>query len=81
MQNWVFLSSLDNLLQKNVIVFFYVNQILKWRSFDKRAILPTFHIFSYQGKVTKIPSAHISLTRASKSTGERERRSQKKNYG
>ena len=23
---------------------------------------PTFHIFSHQGKVTKIPSAHISLT-------------------
>ena len=23
---------------------------------------PTFHIFSYQGKVTKFPSAHISLT-------------------
>ena len=58
-----FLCSLDNLLQKNVIVFFFGNQISKWRSFEKRAIfdlLCTF--FSYQGKVTKIPSAHISLT-------------------
>ena len=33
-----FLCSLDNLLQKNVIVFFFENQISKWRSFDKRAI-------------------------------------------
>ena len=58
-----FLCSLDNLLQKNVIVFFFGNQISKWRSFEKGAIfdlLSTF--FSHQGKVTKIPSAHISLT-------------------
>ena len=58
-----FLCSLDNLLRKNVIVFFFENQISKWRSFEKRAIfdlLCTF--FSYWGKVTKIPSAHISLT-------------------
>ena len=33
-----FLCSLDNLLQKNVIVFFFGNQIAKWRSFEKRAI-------------------------------------------
>ena len=34
------LCSLDNLLQKNVIVFgfFFLNQILKWRSFEKMAI-------------------------------------------
>ena len=38
MQNWVFLCSLDNLLQKNVIVFFFENQISKWHSFEKRAI-------------------------------------------
>ena len=31
-----FLCSLDNLLQKNVIVFFFGNQISKWRSFEKR---------------------------------------------
>ena len=57
-----FLSSLDNLLQKNVIVFFFGNQISKWRSFEKRAIFDLlFTFFSHQEKVTKIPSAHISL--------------------
>ena len=40
-----FLCSLDNLLQKNVIVFFFGNQISKWRSFENGAFfLPTFHI-------------------------------------
>ena len=58
-----FLCSLDNLLQKNVIVLFFVNQNSKWRSFEKKGYFwPTFHIFSHQGKVTKIPSAHISNT-------------------
>ena len=33
-----FLCSLNNLLQKNVIVLFFGNQISKWRSFEKRAI-------------------------------------------
>ena len=58
-----FLCSLDNLLQKNVILFFG-NQISKcWRSFEKRAIFDLlFTFFSHQGKVTKIPSTHISLT-------------------
>ena len=37
-----FFCSLDNLLQKNVIVFFFGNQISKWRSFEKRAILTYF---------------------------------------
>ena len=58
-----FLCSLDNFLQKNVIVFFFRNQISKWRSFEKKALLTYFELFlSHQGKVTKIPSAHISLT-------------------
>ena len=58
-----FLCSLDNLLQKNVIVLFFGNQISKWRSFVKRAIFDLLFTFSsHQGKVTKIPSAHISLT-------------------
>ena len=58
-----FLCSLDNLLQKNVIAFFFGNQISKWRSFENRAIFDLlFTFFSHQGKVTKIPSAHISLT-------------------
>ena len=61
MQNWVF--SVDNLLQKTVIVFFFENQISKWRLFEKRVIFDLlFTVFSYQGKVTKIPSARISLT-------------------
>ena len=58
-----FLCNLGNLLQKNVIVLFFGNIISKWRSFEKRAILDLlFTFFSHQGKVTKIPSAHISLT-------------------
>ena len=58
-----FLCSLDNLLQKNLIVLFFGNQISKWRSFEKRAIFDLlFTCFSHQAKVTKIPSAHISLT-------------------
>ena len=58
-----FLCSLDNLLQKNVIVLFFENQISKWRSFEKRAIFDLLWTFSsHQGKVTKIPSAHISNT-------------------
>ena len=60
MQNWVFLCSLDNLLQKNVIVLFLE---IKFQNLKKKGYFwPTFHIFSHQGKVTKIPSAHISLT-------------------
>ena len=58
-----FLCSLDNLLQKNVIVLFFGNQISKWRSFEKRAIFDLLFTFSsHQGKVTKIPSAPISNT-------------------
>ena len=59
-----FLCSLDNLLQKNVIVlFFFGNQISKWRSFKKGAIFDLlFTFFSHQGKLQKNPSAHISLT-------------------
>ena len=60
---WSFLCSLDNLLQKNVIVLFFGNQISKWHSFEKRAILDLLFTFSsHQGKVTKNPSAHISNT-------------------
>ena len=58
-----FLCNLDNLLQKCVTVFFFGNQILKWHPFEKRAIFDLlFTFFSHQGKVTKNPSAHISLT-------------------
>ena len=37
-----FLWSLDNLLQKNVIVFFFGNQISKWRSFWKKGYFLTY---------------------------------------
>ena len=37
-----FLCSLGNLLEENVIVFFFGNQISKWCSFEKRAILTYF---------------------------------------
>ena len=58
-----FLCSLDNLLQKNVMVLFFGNQILKWRSFAKGATFDLLFTFSnHQLKVTKIPSAHMSLT-------------------
>ena len=58
-----FLCSLDNLLQKKGIVFFVGHQISKWGSFEKRAIFDLlFTFFSHQGKITKIPSTHISLT-------------------
>ena len=40
-----FLCSLDNLLQENVIVLFFGNQILKWRSFEKKKAILTY--FSY----------------------------------
>ena len=48
------LCSLDTLLQKNVIVFFFGNQISKWRSFEKKGYFwPTFHILVTRGKVCK----------------------------
>ena len=40
-----FLCSLDNLLQKNVIVFFFGNQISKLRSFEKGLLLTYFSHF------------------------------------
>ena len=58
-----FLCSLDKLLQKNVIVLFFGNQISNGAHLKKRAIFDLLFTFSsHQGKVTKIPSAHISNT-------------------
>ena len=49
-----FLCSLDNLLQKNVIVFFFGNQISKWRSLEKRAILTYLsHVLVTKEKLQK----------------------------
>ena len=56
-----FLWSLNSLLQKNVIFFFFENQILKWRSFEKKAIFDLlFTFFSNQGKLQKFlqPISH-----------------------
>ena len=40
-----FMCSLDNLLQKNAIVFFFGNQISKWCSFEKGLFLTYFSHF------------------------------------
>ena len=54
-----FLCSLDNLLQKNVIVLFFGNQFQNGAHLKKRAIFDLLFTFSsHQGKVTKFPSAH-----------------------
>ena len=55
-----FLCSLDNLLQKNVIVFFFENQISEWHSFEKRAVFdPLFTFLVAREKLQKFLQ-HIS---------------------
>ena len=58
-----FLCSLDNLLQKNVIVFFFGNQISKWRSFEKKGLFLTYfsHFLVIKKKLQKFLQ-HISQT-------------------
>ena len=57
-----FLCSLDNLLQKNVIVLFFGNQISKWRSFEKKGYFwPTSHFLLTRKKLQKFLQ-HISQT-------------------
>ena len=58
-----FLCSLDNLLQEDVIVFLLEIKFQNGAHLKKKAIfdLP-FTFFSYQEKVTKVLSVHISLT-------------------
>ena len=57
-----FLCSLDNLLQKNIIVLFFGNQISKWRSFEKGLFFDLLFTFSsHQGKLQKFLQ-HISQT-------------------
>ena len=62
-KNGSFLCSLDNLLQKNVNVFFFGIKFQNGAHLKKkRAIFDLlFTFFSHQAKVTKIPSAPISL--------------------
>ena len=58
-----FFCSSDNFLQKNVIVSFFGNQILKCAYLKKGLFFDLlFTFFSHQGKVTKIASAHIPFT-------------------
>ena len=59
-----FWCSLDNLLQKNVIVYLFWKSNLKMAlNWKKSAIFDLLFTFSsQQGAVTNIPSAHISLT-------------------
>ena len=54
-----FLCSLDNLLQKDVTVFFFGNQISKWRSFEKRASTYFSHFLVTREKLQKFLQ-HIS---------------------
>ena len=57
-KNGSVLCSLDNLLKKHVIVFFFGNQISNGAHLKKGLFLTLlFTFFSHQGKVTKIPSA------------------------
>ena len=57
-----FLCSLDNFFQKNVIVFFFGNQILQWRSFEKRAIFFFFiYFFFFSFPQEHSSSAFITL--------------------
>ena len=55
-----FLCSLDNLLQKNVIVFYFRNQMSKWRSFEKRAIFDLLFTFLVTGEKLQKFLQHIS---------------------
>ena len=59
-----FLCSLDNLLQKNVIVLFFGNQISKWRSFEKKGLFLTYfsHFLVTREKWQKFLQ-HISHSR------------------
>ena len=45
-----FSCTLDNFLLKNVIVFIFRNNSLKWRPFEKRAIFAYFPHFQSPGK-------------------------------
>ena len=55
-----FMCSFDNLLQKNVIVFFFWKSNFKLRSFEKKkAILTYFSHSRHQGKLQKFLQ-HIS---------------------
>ena len=55
-----FLCSLDDFLQKNVIVFFFGNQISEWRSFEKVLFFTYFSQFLVTREKTQKFLQHIS---------------------
>ena len=55
-----FLCSLDYLLQKNVIVFFFGNQMANWRSFEERAIFDLLFTFLVSREKLQKFLQHIS---------------------
>ena len=59
-----FLCRLGNFLLKNVVVFFFENQISKWRSFEKKMLFLTYfsHKFYAPGKRHKNFLAQTSRT-------------------
>ena len=57
-----FLCNLDNLLQKNVFVFFFGNQISKWRSFEERAIFDQLFTFLVTREKLQKFLQHISYS-------------------
>ena len=57
-----FLCNLDNLLQKNVIVFFFGNQISKWHSLEKRAIFDLLFTFLVTREKLQTFLLHISFS-------------------
>ena len=54
------LCTLHNFLLKNVIVFFFGNQISKWRTFEKRAIFDLLFTFLVTREKTEKFHQHIS---------------------
>ena len=56
----IFLCSLDNLLQKNVVVFFFDIKFQNGAHLKKGYFDLLFTFFSHQGKVTKKFLQHIS---------------------
>ena len=57
-----FLCSLDSLLQENVIIFFFGNQISKWRSFEKKRLFLTLYFSHFSATREKLQKflQHIS---------------------
>ena len=57
-----FLCGLDNLLQKNVIIFFFGNKISKWCSFEKKGLFLTYfsHVLVTREKLQKFFCTYLT---------------------